>query len=316
MGKKVTCPTIGQSPIVVVPLRSEEVPEAFVCAVCLTVPIDPWVVKECHHVFCKSCIEQCFECQRSCPVCRRYCSAGMAPMRTESPLGHRIWSGIGVKCQHHSEGCGWTGSLSDYKAHTAVCLGRKSRTLKTNLATVRTESLIQKYRKTVGTLLSSIKRKDKHCRLLEQESQELQRKLDSRLLEFTTLKESVEAMRKELDQTKKIVDNTLEIPLTNRRGEYTYDRSSIVKLTKLICQNLEQKPPTVDSDKIFDCILRIGRDESLNEWTDCPGFLYVDLRMLLCVCLASTWFTSDQLAQIREMAHEHEVVHKSEGDAS
>lgn len=119
-------------PIVVLPLRAEKVPQDFICAICLSVPLNPWVVRRCSHVFCKDCIAKCIEVRKECPVCRcdiyqcgwnttRSGFLPLQPLISESPLSHRIWSGIEVKCQDHEEGCGWTGHISDYGSHRKVC---------------------------------------------------------------------------------------------------------------------------------------------------------------------------------------------------
>lgn len=113
----------------VIPLHPAEVPEDFLCPICLALPRDPWTVKRCGHVFCKGCIQQSFSTQekagwdRSCPICRSDCSRehDLVSLKTESPLSFRIWSKIAVKCEHYDEGCKWTGSISDYESHYKSC---------------------------------------------------------------------------------------------------------------------------------------------------------------------------------------------------
>lgn len=113
----------------VIPLHPAEVPEDFLCPICLALPLDPWTVKRCGHVFCKGCIQGSFSAQekagrdRSCPICRSDCSRNhdLVSLKNESPLSFRIWSKIAVKCEHYDEGCKWTGSISDYESHYKSC---------------------------------------------------------------------------------------------------------------------------------------------------------------------------------------------------
>ena len=74
---------------------------------------------------------------------------------------------------------------------------------------------------------------------------------------------------------------------------YQYDRFRVIELTQLICRNLEEKPPAIDSNRNFNCVKKCF-DDFERGWTDNPEYLAVDVRMLLNVCLASTWFTNNQ----------------------
>jgi len=330
------------SPIVVVPLRPEDVPQDFVCSVCLSVPVRPMITRECHHVFCTDCIHRCLRHKpKSCPVCRTELSAPVvAPMCTASPLAHRIWAAIGVKCQHHDEGCGWTGSLADYEAHvTDRCETHKSRNFRTDRTIKMYKEIIQKLRETVEGLRAEAADKDKTIRGLEQKLANEQRQQQQRRRhqhhytpsslaemrlrrsseELVLWEETAETMRNELDQLKRVVADTIETPWTNGRGAYAYDKHNVVRLTKLVCQNLERKPASIDGNKIFDCIHRIALDLrrrspssplSLSSTTGStdrhPAHFYIDVRMLVCVCLASrTWFTPNQMARIRELSFEN-----------
>jgi len=108
---------------IVVPIQPEDVPKDLICAICLEIPLTP-IVTNCSHVFCQDCIKQSQNHHKgaanSCPVCRCEYKT-ITRLEEGSPLAHRIWSNIPVKCQHHAEGCCWTGSISDYKYHKKVC---------------------------------------------------------------------------------------------------------------------------------------------------------------------------------------------------
>lgn len=109
---------------------------------------------------------------------------------------------------------------------------------------------------------------------------------------------------KELEKLKSIVRRNISIPVENGKGGYAYNRFHVVPLTKLICQNLEDIPDSINPDKIFECVRRIGSDLR-KDHEDNPEHFYIDVRMLLSVCLASTWFTERQLVRIREIAAEN-----------
>ena len=115
--------TMGEkSSETVIPIKPEDVPKDLICAICLEVPSTP-VVTNCNHVFCKNCILESHERQKgtkTCPVCRCE-SEKVQALEIGSPLAHRIWSCIAVKCEHHSEGCCWTGSIGDYASHKKTC---------------------------------------------------------------------------------------------------------------------------------------------------------------------------------------------------
>jgi len=82
---------------------------------------------------------------------------------------------------------------------------------------------------------------------------------------------------------------------SQRVGRYAYYRTNIVKLAKLIYQNLRNKPESIKSAEIFTCVNRISGHRQLHhDYTDGD-----DVRMLYGICLASTWFTEKQRVRIR-----------------
>jgi hypothetical protein len=127
--------------------------------------------------------------------------------------------------------------------------------------------------------------------------------LNFRLSGSATAKEAMETIIYHLEKKVNKLQHKIEEPIHNGRGGYAYDRNSVVNLTKLICQNLENKPASINATKIFECVKNIFSD--LNRgYNDNPEHFYVDVRMLLGVCQASTWFTQNQKCRINEMALE------------
>ncbi len=271
------------------PLRPDEVPKDLICSVCLSVPLEPVIVSRCSHVFCKECIseslnhQQCCDQDKSCPVCRRECTEGdLLPLEEESPLAYRIWSNISVKCEHYEKGCNWIGSILDYRSHKCSCQKKTEEQKREDSEVIRSLKMEN----------NELKLKNK---ILAMKNQELEAK--SRAYNWM-------AVAKELGKLKSIVRRNISFPLENGKGGYAYGRFNVVPLTKLICQNLEDIPESINPDKIFECIRKIGSDLR-KDHKDNPEHFYIDVRMLLSVCLASTWFTERQLVRIREIAAEN-----------
>ena len=268
-----------------IPLRPNDVPKELICTICLSVPLEPIVMTKCNHVFCKDCItesiyrQECAGRDQTCPVCRSDCiDDDLVLLKEESPLSYRIWSNIQVKCEHHTAGCNWIGSISDYRNHKCSCE-------KANKQRKRDKELICSLRKQNSLL------KAKNEALLVM-NKDLERKYRRHCL--TTVS-------KELDNLRMIIMKDIQLPIGNGKGGYAYDRTSVVELSQLICQNLEDKPSSINPNKIFECVRNIARDLQ-RQREDNPKHFYMDVRMLLGICLASTWFTENQLARIEEMA--------------
>ncbi len=83
-------------------------------SICMTVPAEP-LITPCHHLFCRTCINQALSDRNICPIDRRPCTVGQ--LRQLEGLSSRIWSGIQVKCGGHDSGCAWRGSIADYSTH-------------------------------------------------------------------------------------------------------------------------------------------------------------------------------------------------------
>ncbi|KAL7499046.1 hypothetical protein ACHAWT_009642 [Skeletonema menzelii] len=64
------------------------------------------------------------------------------------------------------------------------------------------------------------------------------------------------------------------------------------------------KPDNIDSNKIYNCVRSYYNDLRMS-YGDIPECYYEDVRMLLATCLASTWFSDDQLRNIEQWNKDH-----------
>ena len=283
---------IRPTPIMVFPLRPEEIPKDLICSICLSVPLKPAVVTNCSHVFCEECItetlyhQECHGQDGTCPVCRCDISThNLLPLQEVSPLAYRIWSDISVKCEHYEDGCNWKGSILDYRSHKSVCKHCQDPPKQSN---DEGKEIIHDLRKENEML----KTKNKILTVVNEK------------LEEKCRNQNWKAVTRELDRLRSMVENSIERPTINSRGGYKYDRFSVPQLSKLICQNLENMPRDINPDKIFECVMKIGFDLQQDR-EDEPEHFYVDCRMLMGVCLASTWFTVKQLDRIRDISYDN-----------
>ena len=270
------------------PIRPDEVPQDLICAICLSVPLNTVIVDGCSHLFCKECIteslshQECAGQDQSCPVCRCPCTADdLMLLEDESSLSHRIWSNIAVKCDHHEDGCKWTGSLSDLQGHMCTC--------QQDVKQIETDK----------ELIRRLQRENEQLKAQKQELAMRNEDLDKRYRHQNT-----STVAKELDNLKFLVVHSIEIPKRNGKGGYDYDCTNVVQLTKLICQHLENKPKAINSNEIYKCVKNISVNLR-RDYRENPEHFYTDTRMMLGVCLASTWFSEKQLARIRMMSDEN-----------
>jgi hypothetical protein len=269
-----------------IPLRPEEVPKDLICAICLSVPLSPCTLEDCSHLFCNECIRESLSHQLSCPVCRDNAEEYDITDLQEGTLGYRIWCSIIVKCDNHESGCSWTGSISDYNKHKRNSCRRQQ-----NADAQRNQEIID---------------------TLEQENDSLQDKLYSTEIILNGIIMKYEVLKQQLQQTKEeknlaIQNCVREKPASNGKGGYAYDRHCVVKLTKLICQNLENKPIDINANKIFERVRHIYVDLTKGH-ADNPEHLYIDVRMLFGVCLASNWFTDKQRQNLNNLAMEQSWI--------
>ena len=82
------------------------------CPVCLLVLCEPHQVTCCGYAFCRVCIERIQTDKKSCPTCNREQFSVFPDLRLQRSLYEfRVW------CPHKTEGCEWSGELSQLEKH-------------------------------------------------------------------------------------------------------------------------------------------------------------------------------------------------------
>ena len=82
------------------------------CPVCLLVLREPHQVTCCGYAFCRVCIERIQTDKKSCPTCNREQFSVFPDLRLQRSLYEfRVW------CPHKTEGCEWSGELSQLEKH-------------------------------------------------------------------------------------------------------------------------------------------------------------------------------------------------------
>ena len=197
-------------------------------------------------------------CNMGCPVCRQpSVSLDVCNLAGVNPLAYRIWSNIAVKCDKHEEGCSWTGSLSDYKSHkSASCRQNKRRNDQLQRNQERLDSLEYENER-INEVNRNLRERLETIRIANEELQEKQLVLEEAK---NNLNNNWITMAGEFDALKAMVKDVVEMPKHNGRGGYNYNRYNVEGLTKLICQSLENKPPDINSNKIFECVGNIFND--------------------------------------------------------
>lgn len=244
------------------PVRSEEVPSDFMCAICFGVPLLPTLTR-CEHLFCEGCIKRALESMPSCPNCRTNCNQGQIRGLAQGTLPHRVWGGIIVKCPKHNSGCGWTGLAIDAVDHIEICEAGHGRNGHSGTCS--------------------------ECDTTQEENRQLAQKI-------TELEERLAQRDHALRTLRK--DGRLELPVLFT-GQYHYRRENVVELSQLISRYLENKPNDIDSNRIYNCVKSCYTDLKAN-YNDNPKYYYEDMRMLLTTCHATAgWFSDKQMDNIQ-----------------
>lgn len=84
---------------------------------------------------------------------------------------------------------------------------------------------------------------------------------------------------------------------------YKYDRNSVVRLAQLVSRDLEDRPAEISPNRVFSCIASCF-DDLKRGWTDNPQNYAIDVRMLLSVASASTWFNEQQQQLLENWSRE------------
>ena len=244
-------------------LRSEDGPcqDVLTCPICCEIPLRPVVTTPCDHIFCRSCAEHAISNRAECPVCRQQMT--MRNVKAIAGSLRRIWERIPVSCP--APKCQWVGMVGNYMAHAQAC--------RCGPAFVN-QAAIDQLEKAISDLKCS------HKKELDEKDR----------AHKTELEERDRVLRKEIDALKLKI-NSLTVSFD---ASYRYDRFRVIELAQLICRNLLSLPPGIDRNRIFNCVKKCF-DAYASNWDDNPEYLDTDVRMLLNVCRASTWFTDHQI---------------------
>ena len=275
-----------------VPIRPEDIPADLICAICMGLPPEP-VLTPCEHLFCRECLQQALFRQRLCPVDRTEVLADQVKHLRDGSLLHRIWGGIPVKCAQHASGCAWTGPIADYQSHAESCTHGRERGMQRRLEELREEN--RELRELEAQREEEIDRLRSDLARVEAERDE---RVDQH--RFNEVKEGIKELS---EQLKKVLEENASLrrrpnvePLFT--GNYNFGREQVVQLSQLIARYLTNKPSNINSDRIYNCVESCYRDLRQG-WNDNPSHYYVDVRMLLSTCMASTWFSDNQTSRIQ-----------------
>ena len=95
----------------------EELPDEYICQVCMKLLNEPQLTECCGQHFCRACLEQWFQERgtKHCPHCRR-----VYPMYIISwPLQRKI-NELKVYCSNRAKGCGLTMKLGELEEHLSI----------------------------------------------------------------------------------------------------------------------------------------------------------------------------------------------------
>lgn len=90
----------------------------FTCIVCKNLVWDPVELDDCHHVFCKFCINEWLKTHSTCPACRLIPKSYILPISLIRAIGE-----LKIKCSNN--GCPCTPCYSNYVIHLEKCEYRK-----------------------------------------------------------------------------------------------------------------------------------------------------------------------------------------------
>ena len=91
-----------------------EPPKNRFCPVCFELLTDPFL-NDCGHHLCQQCRTQLLAGgKKECPECRE---PGVLPNARLNKFLQREINDLKVRCQHHREGCRWTGEVRDVQSH-------------------------------------------------------------------------------------------------------------------------------------------------------------------------------------------------------
>ena len=92
-----------------------EPPKSRFCPICFELLTEPYQIVKCGHHVCQQCHTKLLTSgKKECPVCRE--PNVLSNAHLDKFLQREI-NDIKVRCQHHREGCEWTGEVRDLQSH-------------------------------------------------------------------------------------------------------------------------------------------------------------------------------------------------------
>jgi hypothetical protein len=197
---------------------------------------------------------------------RSECPNDRAPLRAsdlrniDGPL-KRIWAQIPVQCPKCNV---WKGTFESYWTHATNCTSSQE-----------------------------------ELRQMEEKLRISEMLLNEKISECQILEERLQRTEMHLDEARKNVEDASRRRCNCKPFDpnYQYHRDNVVELAQLVCRNLNSKPANVDSNQIYNRIKRCF-DDLERGWNDNPQYFDLDMRMLLSVCHASSWFSPKQQENI------------------
>ena len=301
------------------PISPNDVPNDFICSVCHELPLAP-VLTPCEHCFCRTCIDESLVHRSECPIDRSALEQG--DINPLCGMLRRVYDQIAVKCPN--EGCSWDGMIGSYAAHAGRCphrfgadylgseaaaeiedLKQENERLKRKM--IESEGEVSNLQNELFSVSDSLVRFRGNIHTLTTTNDTLKKEKRDAEIMVQNLKRENDKLRKENREEKdkaRGLRKLLAVELRARNAVvfdegYSYGRKDAVALTQLICKYLEHKPAEIDSNRIFNCVRNIYND-LIKGWSDNPDHYYMDVRMLVNVCYASTWFTDNQRSNFNQ----------------
>jgi Zinc finger, C3HC4 type (RING finger) len=268
--------------------ETDSAQDILTCSLCHELAIDEPVMTPCDHVFCRSCISQALEHKRECPNDRQ--ELHVYQLQPLSGISRRIWEQVGVKCPN--QGCAWTGTAGNYANHAGATCGQRAqlsieKEREYNDRIVQLESQVAAYEDINFELRETIRNLRSSSQSTTSSDQTIIQELFQLGVEHGERRQLVEEQRARL-----MAEETVQFD-----SSYKYDRERVVELAQLICKYLENMPNEIAPNRIYNCVRNCYLDFQRG-YSDNPANYSTDVRMLLHICLASTWFTTKQIGNI------------------
>lgn len=266
-----------------------QVDRNLLCGICAGVFKKP-LVTNCGHTFCEECLQKWLsstrEGDKTCPVCRRDVNLS----KTAPLLALRGFiEGLSVECENAVNGCTMVLNLGELEGHLKSC----SFTLVecSGCDEMFSQSKIREHQN-VSLKLNNTRFFDGrvHAEIVAIQNELIKTKKSLQISEETVrrLKRSLRDLRvrKHVRQSQMHAEDF--DPAWDPDYSYGYSPRSITHLASFISRFLVNKPPYVDSERIFACLKRC-----FDYYHNSAAF-WQDVHMLLATASACDWFTESQ----------------------